>query len=211
MKILILCMAGFLYWAGFVLYIQKNDKKNTQKIKNILYGAMFVTMAGVLFILLFYHRENTLVTNLRLLFLCAALWPTAIRDYREHIIPNRLVLAGGVFWIFTVALELIVDSSAAFIQFKSSLVAAAGIFVVCLLCNLIVRGSVGMGDVKLLMMMGILQGLNGLFSAVFCSMCVSFLAACGLLIFKKKTRKDSMAFAPAVLIGTTISVMLAGV
>ena len=211
MRFAILCMAAFLFWIASVWYIQKENKKNTKKIIFVLYGLMFIVNVAILMSLYFYHSDNAFITDLRLLFLCSVLWPIAVRDYKEQIIPNRLVMAGCVFWICTVMLQLLIDSQKVFVQFKSSLIAAVGIFVVCLICILIARNSIGMGDVKLFIMMGLLQGVNGLFSSVFYSLIISFFVACWLLITKRKNRKDGMSFGPSVLIGTTISIMFGGI
>ena len=68
-----------------------------------------------------------------------------------------------------------------------------------------------MGDIKLFMVMGLLQGISGMSGAIFMSMIVAFFGSVGMLILKKKTRKDNISFGPFILIGTTISMFLAGV
>lgn len=211
MKFAVLCMATFLFWLVSVLYLRKEDKNNKkEKAKIVLYGIMLLVNGAVLMALYHYHHGNAFVTDLRLLFLCAILWPIAVRDYHEQIIPNNLVLSGCIFWVFTVMIQLFVDRQMVFTEFKSSLFAAIGIFVVCVLCILIAKNSIGMGDVKLFIMMGLLQGINGLFSSIFFSLIISFFVACWLLLLKKRNRKDGMSFGPSVLIGATISVMLGG-
>ena len=67
-----------------------------------------------------------------------------------------------------------------------------------------------MGDVKLVLVMGAFQGFTGMVSSVFVSMIIAFIAAIVLLISKKRKRSDSIEFAPALLLGTTISVILTG-
>lgn len=196
--------------AGGITYLHHRKCFSSHRAELIFAIIMTVVLCAVWGALHGFYPDNFWITNVRLLFLAAILWPIAVRDLQEHIIPNKIVAIGCLFWLITVAAELFVSSGSAFATFLSGVIAAAGIFVVCLLCMLIVKGSVGMGDAKLLFMMGLLQGLNGLFSAVFFSLIVSFFVACGLLITKKKTRKDGMSFGPCVLVGTTISIILGG-
>ena len=203
---LVLVLTG----AAGIGYLHRQKCFSSTKREIIFAAVMTVILLGVWAALHSLYPDNFWLANMRLLFVAAVLWPVALRDLQEHIIPNKIVAAGCIFWLFTIAVQLFVLTETVFASFLNSIIAAAGIFVVCLLCMLIARGSVGMGDAKLLFMMGLLQGINGLFSAVFFSLIVSFVEACILLITKKRTRKDGMSFGPAVLVGTTISIMLAG-
>jgi len=58
--------------------------------------------------------------------------------------------------------------------------------------------------------MGLFQGIVGVISSLFLSLLVSFFVAIALLITRKKTRKEAIAFAPSVLIGTAVSMFLTG-
>jgi leader peptidase (prepilin peptidase)/N-methyltransferase len=58
--------------------------------------------------------------------------------------------------------------------------------------------------------MGLMLGLDGIWSAVFASLVVSFLASIVLMITKKKKRGDMIPFAPAIMVGTYLSVFLTG-
>lgn len=193
-----------------IRYLHGKECFSSQKRELLFVAEMTVILLGVWAALHMLYPDNFWLVNMRLLFVASVLWPVALRDLQEHIIPNKIVAAGCVFWLFTIAIQLFVSTETVFTSFLNSVIAAAGIFGVCLLCMLIAKGSVGMGDAKLLFMMGLLQGINGLFSAVFFSLIVSFVEACVLLITKKRTRKDGMSFGPAVLVGTTISIVLAG-
>ena len=58
--------------------------------------------------------------------------------------------------------------------------------------------------------MGLMLGLDGIWGAVFASLVLSFLLAVFLLVTKKKSRKDVIPFAPAIVLGTFVSVFLTG-
>ena len=67
-----------------------------------------------------------------------------------------------------------------------------------------------MGDIKLMLVMCLFQGFYGVASALFCSLFVAFIYAVVVLITKKKSKSDAVAFAPAILLGTMLSVFLIG-
>lgn len=68
-----------------------------------------------------------------------------------------------------------------------------------------------MGDIKLFCVMAIYLGLEGIWSAIFCSLIVSFVIAVFSLATKRVNRKDNIPFAPAILIGTYLSIFLTGI
>lgn len=210
MKSVILLIAGISFCVGAAVYLEKTGRDIIVWKRVLIDLLMFLCIAGIAIALYEMYPNNRGITDLRLIFLCSILWPIAIRDYREKIIPNKLILSGCVFWLFTVCGQLFVDTGHVFEDFISSIIAAVGIFLVCMICLLAAKNSIGMGDVKLFVMQGLLQGINGLFSALFFSLCISFFAACWFLLTKKKTQRDGMSFGPAVLVGTMLSVLLSG-
>ena len=134
--------------------------------------------------------------------------------YLFPMTPKRRIFYGlltCVIWVFSVMAELVKNTERVFPDVKNSVVAAAVVFVICILCKCLIKNGIGMGDIKLFMVMGLLQGISGMSGAIFMSMIVAFFGSVGMLIFKKKTRKDNISFGPFILIGTTISMFLAGV
>lgn len=89
-------------------------------------------------------------------------------------------------------------------------IAAAALLLASMLCRLCAKNSIGYGDMKLFIVMGLMLGLNGIWGAVFASLVLSFLLAVFLLVTKKKSRKDVIPFAPAIVLGTFVSVFLTG-
>ena len=94
---------------------------------------------------------------------------------------------------------------------KRDLVIAAGaLLLASVLCALCLRNSIGFGDMKLFLVMGLMLSLDGIWGAVFLSLVASFFISGYLIITKKKTRKDAIPFGPAIAIGTYLSVCLSG-
>ena len=92
----------------------------------------------------------------------------------------------------------------------TEVIASAVLFLVAVLCALIVKNSIGGGDMKLFVVMGLLLGLQGTWGAIFLSLIVSFIVAVALLITRKKSRKDAIPFGPALAAGTYLSIFLTG-
>ncbi|MBQ3066209.1 MAG: prepilin peptidase [Clostridia bacterium] len=167
-------------------------------------------LSAVAIVLVRVYPSNTLIANMKLIVLLAVLVTVAVTDMREMIIPNRVILAGLVLRAALATAELLTLRKAYLKLLRGELLAVGLVAIVFLLGVLIVKNGIGMGDIKLMLVMGLFQGLYGLISALFFSLTVSFFIAIAMLIAKKKTRKDAIPFAPSVLIGTTISVFLTG-
>lgn len=171
---------------------------------------MFVCLCIMSVSLELVYSKNTLLDNLRLLTLLSLLFVAANVDARERIIPNVLVLTGIFLRVLFWVAELIAAPDTFLSVIKNDLVACLLVIVFFLVGVLLVKGGLGMGDIKLMLVMCLFQGFYGVVSALFFSLFVSFIYAIVVLIAKKKTRKDSVAFAPAILLGTLISVFLTG-
>ena len=131
-------------------------------------------------------------------------------DWKPYRIPNRFVLTGLAFRVALVVAELFLDKEYLVGNLVSEVVAALALAVASFLCCICVKNSIGYGDIKLFLIMGLLLGLNGIWSAILMSLVVAFFAAIFLLLTKKKNKKDAVPFAPAIAIGTYLSVILTG-
>lgn len=141
----------------------------------------------------------------------AVLWPIAVSDFREYRIPNKLVLLGLALRVPLLVAELFVHTNTVGAVVVNELMAAAASAGICLVCMLLSRGSLGMGDLKLVLFMSAFLGTDGILASMFVSVFFSAVCAIGLLLFKKKSRKDAIPFAPFVLVGTIVSIILTGV
>ena len=210
-----LILAGFLYlshqdFAGdtFTEKIQNAVKKN---VKLILYLCIaFMCMVGLSIIFLQLYKNNTLIDNIKLITLLALLVTAAVQDLKEHISPNKVILAGIILRICYAIAELIMLRSGYFAILKEDMFSFLLVLVLFLLGVVMIKNGIGMGDIKLIFVMGIFQGISGLISSLFFSLMVSFFVAVAALVMKKKGRKDAIPFAPSVLLGTAVSMFLTG-
>ena len=214
-KIIGLAVAALCMYAAGFLYIHKKKIRMIYPLKRkekVFVGITVLVILALSVTLVYGFAEtNSFLHNMRLLLLYGIICPIAFIDYYDKIIPNKLLLFSAFVWLITVGIEVFVDSSNVYNDFKSSIIAMAAIFVIGIVCKVLVKNSVGMGDIKLFMIMGLFQGATGMAGAIFISLLVAFFGACGMLLTKRKNRKDTISFGPFILIGTTISMFLTGV
>lgn len=194
-----------------VLYRIRRLFPMTAKFMMFYSISIIVGVALVLSLVFQYPDKTIFIQKVRMMVLFGLLCPIAQIDYRIQKIPNKLLIVACVVWVFTIMFELVYYTEGVFRNVKDSLVAASVVFVICIICKLLIKNGIGMGDIKLFMVMGLLQGTTGMSGSVFMSMIVAFWGSVVMLLIKKKTRKDNISFGPFILIGTTISMFLAGV
>lgn len=177
----------------------------------LVYSGLMISLAlGLSLFITCFYIENTFLFTLKRVVLLALLWPVAYTDFRTCRIPNLFIAAGLAARGLILAAEVILERDTLPAYLLSEVAAAAVLFLSSTLCNLIVKNSIGAGDRKLFLVMGLLLGLQGTWEAVFLSLIVSFFSAVMLLIMRKKTRKDVIPFGPALAAGTYLSIFLTG-
>lgn len=194
----------------------KNDEKNEITFKSvcnksvIIYSViMSILVVAITFALCLIYRDNTFLFNLKRVALLSMIWPIAFIDFKSYRIPNEFIILGISYRVVILALELIF-SSGVWKNFLTEIIASAALFLASFLCGLFIKNAIGFGDVKLFLVMGLLLGLKGVWSAIFLSLIVSFIISIYVLVTKRKGRKDSIPFGPAIVIGTFLSVFLTG-
>lgn len=223
MNIFILSIVSLLLAIGVWIYlhiisIDKENKTFNGFIVAVKAGrAVNIYSMIVLIVLLvlgieleLVYKNNLLTWNIKMLVLTGLIFPAAFIDYKEHIIPNKIIIIGILLRIVIWLVEVFNNPEKFFAIFKGDIIACVMIVAFFFICSLIVKNGIGMGDVKLMGMMALYQGLTGIMSSLFFSMLVAFFEALVLLITHKKNRKDTIAFAPAVLAGTIAAVAMTG-
>jgi len=145
---------------------------------------------------------------LRYFTLMYALLILAVIDVREKIIPNRalmilfgfrLLLLLGEIWSFPeLAIEIVLSSVAGMI----------GGGLLFLIAGLLTGKGLGMGDVKLIGVIGFYLGFRVLMSNLVITLTLTVVAGIGLLLFKKISMKSEIPFAPFAAVGTIITLLM---
>lgn len=192
---------------------EKQQEESTELPKGLwIYSAIMVVVQLILaYLLMTIYAEHTVCMLIKRLGLLALIWQAAAIDWKFKKIPNDIILVGVAFRILLLIPEYLLEKEMFLGNLISEGIALIAIIVLVVVCLLLMKNSIGMGDFKLLLLMAVCQGMQGIMMSGFLSMIVSFFAAVVLLLSRKKTRKDTIPFAPCILQGTLMGVFLTGI
>ena len=212
--IIIIALSVVVSAIAFVLMIRDMKTEDKEyKINKVIIAYSVIMVVFVVFItcVLQFKYNNHSVYNAKRVCLLAVMWPIAFIDFKSYRIPNEFIILGLGCRAIILPFELLLVDGQVLSVIIADIVAAGALFLASVLCKLVIKDSIGAGDIKLFFVMGLMQGLSGIWSSITMALIVSFFIICYLLISKKKTRKDVIPFGPALVIGTFISVLFAGV
>lgn len=169
---------------------------------------MIIMAAGIGLSIEFFVFSYSIWKSIRYLVLIAALSLIARIDQKNKRIPNRilkvLLAIRGVLlvmeWLMFPKLGVAIMISAV-----SGALFGGGMF---LLAHCLSKGGVGMGDVKLLAVIGIYMGSDSIMATAFLSVVISAIYSIAMLALKKINLKEEIPFAPFILIGTVLTMAL---
>lgn len=194
---------------GVSFYLLERDQQKITKSMVIYSIIATIVVVGITLTLIYVYEDNTLIFNLKRICLLSILWAIAYTDFKEYRIPNKFIILGFIYRALLIFPELLLEEQI-LVNLISEIIATIAILLATGLCRLMIKNAIGAGDMKLFMVMGLLIGLDGIWGAVFTSLIVSFIVAVFLMVTKKKTRNDNIAFGPAIALGTFVSVFLTG-
>lgn len=144
----------------------------------------------------------------RYLVLAAALFFIAWIDWQSRRIPNRILKMLLTVRGILLAAEWLTYPKLGLAVLLSALLGAAiggGMF---LIAHFISKGGVGMGDVKLFIVIGSYMGSGSIMTAVFLSVMSSAFYSIAMLLLKKIKLKEEIPFAPFIFVGTVLTMAL---
>ena len=161
-------------------------------------------------LLLFY--QNTFLDSLNTMVLVNALFAITLYDLKYHIIPNRaLITLLGIKVIVVLLTIFTAKEISALFLLIDMLIAGLAFLLIGVVCRFMNKNAIGMGDVKLLSVIGIVLGVNDSFHMVITGMvCIFFVSVIGLFL-KKLTRDSELPLAPFIFAGLIISAISMGV
>lgn len=178
----------------------------------LIYSAIMVVLTITSSVVMYtVYKDNSIWTSVKCMSLLSVMWPLAFIDYKTYRIPNKFIIYGLICRVVILAFELIFNTEAIMYVIVPEIIASGALLLAAILCRVCMKGSIGVGDIKLFMLMGLFLGMQGIWSAIFSSLVVSFVMSIYLLATKKKTKKDVIPFGPAIVIGTYLSILLSGV
>jgi leader peptidase (prepilin peptidase)/N-methyltransferase len=156
---------------------------------------------GLLYVFLYYHFGFT-VKGVVFIFLTTALLIISFIDLAHKIVPDAITLPGILVGLFT-SLTL-TSTSVGLVNGILGLCLGGGLF---LLIALVSPGGMGIGDVKLIAMIGAFLGWQEVLVTILSSAMIGALVGVSLILLKKKGRKDPIPFGPFLAIGALIAMV----
>ena len=136
-------------------------------------------------------NDNGTIFLIKNVIMLSILWPVALIDLRTTRIPNRFVLYGLIARACVLISEIFFKSNTLKVTIITELIAVGVLLGASILCSICIKNSIGFGDMKLFIVMGLLLGLEGIWNAIFLAMFVMFVIAVVLLLTKKKSKKET--------------------
>ena len=145
----------------------------------------------------------------------AYLWFVAVTvtltltDIDTKLIPNRILFPGTIVGLVLLMGGAIIEDG----PIVRPLAGGVIYFVLLLVLALIARGGFGFGDVKLAFLLGLFtayQSWETLIVAVFAAFLLGGLVSAILVVFRIRSRKDSIPFGPYLVAGAYLAIVWAG-
>ncbi len=150
-------------------------------------------------------REYQLVVapllNLKYMLLLYLFFAAAVVDAHFSIIPNKIIGLGIIFWILLSIFTVLVEHNSIITLLKFSGTGALFGGGVLLLCRVLMKDSMGFGDIKLLTVTGLICGFYKTFNILFYSLFVLFFVGIVLIFIKKVNRHARVPMGPFLLLG----------
>ena len=183
-------------------------KEKPKKLNVQIYFGIGTLINALLLALSYFHYNDRVIYAFKLAVILQWLIVIAFIDFYCYIIPNKLVLLGMVVAILFATTEILLVSYPIFITLKEyffGLLLGGGVF---FLSAVLVKGSVGMGDIKLFAILGLLLGWLGVFSLLFFTVLVSAIYSIFVLLSKKGDKKTLLPLGPFTYAGMIIVLLL---
>lgn len=129
-------------------------------------------------------------------------------DYHEKKIPNKIVLIMLIARVVFLIYEIVVNLEYWKTVLVYPLLGAAIGGMIMAVAMLISRKGVGMGDVKMFIVIGAFVGSTEILATLFYTILISVIGGVMLLITKKARLKDSVPMAPFACAGIALEYLL---
>jgi prepilin signal peptidase PulO-like enzyme (type II secretory pathway) len=165
-------------------------------------------VTGVLFALSFYAlhpANNQEVVKLGFWFgILVLMIVLAVYDTRWMLLPDKVMLPLiGLALIYEVTISSMARSPHALLNALSAAILAGGVFYAIVFFS---RGrAMGGGDIKLAFAMGLILGPRNTLVAMMVAFNVAAIIGIGMIVSRRKGRKDQISFGPFLVFGTVIA------
>ena len=197
------------FMAGLVDLFSEEKEVNLKSIySHRKFKTTMALITPILVVALFYHWGLTLQFFIYA-FLTIILIMDAFADIKAQIIPNGLnftgFLAGSILIYYTT-----IQDAMAGVDLLLGMLIGGGIFALIALFAYIAykKEGMGMGDVKLMAVLGMFFGVYNTIQIFILSFAVAAVASIFLMIAKIKKSSDYMAFGPFIVMSALITMFI---
>lgn len=194
------CQAAYWHCHRAQAFTRKGARQWRQHPRVLLWS-FFVQLAALWGLTFAAQRTGMGAGYFRHIFLVPFLWLCTVTDWKDHVIPNRVLLAALAARAALLAAEILLSAG---LVMELLLQAGGGALVmlaIMLICGAVTRGSLGAGDIKLFAVIGLFCGANSALNILMCSVVILSFYAIAALILKKATLRSTMPMAPAAFAG----------
>lgn len=164
-------------------------------------------LCGLLYMLL-YHHFGLSLQSIVLAILATSLLIVSFIDLAHQIIPDVITLPGIVAGILISALVTLVGlGHPALVGLGNAalgVLLGGGLF---FLVAVLSRGGMGGGDIKLIAMIGAFLGWQAVLLTIFLGALSGAMVGIGLMLLKKRGRKDPLPFGPFLALGALLAMV----
>lgn len=212
-KMTISIVVAILFSLFAIMYIdEKYSIKSIATIikdnkKKLLWFLIFVII-NVIECFTFDYYNYVEIKHYKYMFLTDMLLIIAYIDFKQKIIPNKLLLIMLCFRTLLFLAEYVLYGEMVLSSFVISIISMLIGGLIFLICGFIIKNSIGMGDVKLMATVGFCMDISTLFSCMLSSLILASIVGIVMIILKKLNSKDAIPFAPYMATGTIITLLL---
>ena len=210
MYLLISLLCAGVTGAGGMFYLKSCFKEkevgytDRQKKLYIVITAVFFAASAAVMGLLTSAESRTLIDHAKNLLLVYVLYFIAAIDFKTKLIPNKAVLALLAAAVVLNAVQAFTEPESVQYNLTEALLGcfiAGGIF---LIGKLLSHNGMGMGDVKLMAVSGLMVGMNVIMAIVFWALFAAMITGIVLMAAKKAKAKSTMPLGPFFFAGSVI-------
>jgi len=197
-----------LGWWPLAAWVQRSMKGERMPLRSVRVAGAVIT--AVTFGLLAWRFGLVWILPALLVF-TAASTVLALVDLAEKRLPNAVIFP--TLGVVAVLLVPPTWASGEWIALLWAIGGSAAMFAVYFILALISPSSMGMGDVKLALVIGLLLGwfgLNAWLIGLLAAFVVGGLVAIVALVLRRVTLRGSIPFGPSMLVGTLMALLFVG-
>ncbi len=188
---------GLLGWYQPGFELEQNRNRRLLRTVPELLAVLFSELAWVKL----WHEYGTGMM-LALLYITLVLMTVlCITDYWEKLVPNRMLLLYFLMGLIVLGMQGLRDSSVVLLIFPSMVLGVIFCVISFGAAYLLSRGSMGSGDVKLAVLLGIFLTGEYVIGTVFYGCVISAVYSVVQLWRRKLTRTDELPFVPFLYMG----------